>query len=106
MFDRVFDAAEGVFIHEITGCANNEEIANVLIEDNFGSGARVGAGKYDGKRMLRLRSFGSFGRSRFAGRIFAAGKARIALFEFCERGICVDGSAMIVSGKDKASQAQ
>ena len=39
MIDGIFDAAQTVIIHQVTGGPDNEQVADVLIEYNFGSGA-------------------------------------------------------------------
>src|SRR3977135_3030817 len=57
MLDRVFDTAKSVVIDQIAGRADDNEVANVLIEDDLGCGPRISASDNDGKWMMRLRRF-------------------------------------------------
>jgi len=95
-----------VVINKVTRSADNEKIANILVEDNFRGSAGVGTTQDDGKGMLSLCSFGAFGGSGLAGGDLAFGKAGIAFFEFCEGGIRVEGRGGMVGGKDKPSEAE
>jgi hypothetical protein len=54
MLDRVLDATQGIIIHQIAGRADDEEVPDVLIENDFGRRPRIGASNDNGKRMLFL----------------------------------------------------
>src|SRR6266550_8531389 len=78
MVDCVLDAAQRIVIHQIAGRANDEEVPDVLIENDFGRGARISAADDDGKRMLVLRGFRAARGDRFASAHFALSKALVA----------------------------
>ena len=52
VFDRVFNAAQGVIVDQIAGIPGHKKIPDVLIEDNLGRSARIGADHNNGERML------------------------------------------------------
>jgi hypothetical protein len=78
---RVLDAAQRIIIYEIAGCADDEEVPDALIENNFRRCARIGATDDDRKGVLVLRSFRAASGDRLAGAYFAAGKALVARFQ-------------------------
>ena len=47
MVHRVLDAAERIVIYQIAGRANDEEISDVLIKDDFRRGPRISAANND-----------------------------------------------------------
>ena len=87
VFDRVFDAAQGVLIDQVASRADHKKVAEVLVENNFRRSAGVGTTQDDGKRVLRLGDFSSFGGGGLAGGNLAVGKAIIACFELGERDL-------------------
>ena len=99
MVHCVFDAAETVVIDQVARGADHEKVADVVIEDEFRRGARVGAGDDDGKGALRLRGFGSFGGVRFALRHLMGGETGVALFKVREGGIGTDRRGRIVGSE-------
>jgi hypothetical protein len=90
MVHCVFDAAQSVIIDQVARSADHEKVANVVVEDEFGRGARVGAANYDCKGALRLCGFRSFGGVRFSLRHFMGGEAAVNLLEIGERGLGAD----------------
>src|SRR3954471_12564277 len=60
---REFNASNLRSRDDVACHANNEQVAEPLIENQFGRNSRVGAAEYDCKRRL---SFGDFGASRLA----------------------------------------
>jgi len=102
MGDRVFDAAERVIIHEIPRGADDEKVADILIEDQLRRRARVGATDDDGKGMLRLCRSRAAVRGRLAGADGAIDEARVAGFEFCECGAGADGRRGVIDGHEVA----
>src|SRR6266404_1567535 len=106
MLDRVFDAAQNLVIDQVASVPDYEEIADVLIENDFGRRARIGATEDDGKRMLRLSCLRAPGGGRFALRNFAADKTRISFLEFGERGIRADRSDRMICAKNNRNDSK
>ena len=52
MVDRILDAAETDEVGDIAGGADDEEISEAVIENQFGSDAAVRAGEHDDVRLL------------------------------------------------------
>src|SRR6202030_2416070 len=86
--------------------ADDEKIADVLVENNFGSRARIGAAEDDRERMLRLGRFRAPGGGWFALRNFAADKTRVAFLEFGQRCVRADRSSWMIHRKDKRNDAK
>src|SRR5438034_6672564 len=106
MVHCVFDAAETVVIDQVACGADHEKVADVVIEDEFGRSARVGAAHYDGKGALRLRGFRSFGGIRFALRHLMGGETGIAFLEIGERGLDTDGGSRGLGGEEERREAK
>src|SRR5262245_47109919 len=84
---RILNAAQGVLVHDVARSADDKKIADIRVENDFGSGARIGAGKNDSEWVLGFLGFFALGRNRFSLRDVVAGKAGVAFFEFSERVI-------------------
>src|SRR3977135_1185982 len=84
MLHRVLDAPQRMIIHQISGRANDEEVTNGLIKNNFGRRARISASDNDGKRMLVLRGFGAAGGGRLARADLASSKSLVARLQTAE----------------------
>ena len=52
MFNGIFYGAEHVFVHHIASVTDDEEVAEFLVEDDFGRHAAVGTAQHCGKRLL------------------------------------------------------
>jgi hypothetical protein len=52
VLDGVLDAAQRVVINHVAGLAHDEEVAQTLVEQDLGPGARVGAAEDDGHGVL------------------------------------------------------
>ncbi len=57
MFDSIFYGAEDVLIYHITRIADDEEVAQLLVEDDFRYHATIGAAEHHGKRLLPRAKF-------------------------------------------------
>src|ERR1700693_1408148 len=101
MIDRVLDAAQAMFINQITGGSDDKKVPDVLVEHDFRRCARIGAPEDDGERMLRLRGLRAARGGWFARRNFAVHKTRISFLELGERGIRAHGSDWMICGKNK-----
>src|SRR5947209_1363412 len=88
MLDAVLDAAECIVIDQATGRANYEKVADVFIEDNLGSSARVRACNHNGKRMLLLCRCRPPVRIRFAGADLISDKPLVAGSQAVESFLC------------------
>ena len=106
MRHRIFNAAQGVIIYEVAGRADNEEVADVLVEDYLGGGPGISASQNDSKGMLSLRGFGSFGRGGLGGGDFVRDKAGITLLEFCKRVIRAHRGSGRLGGEDKRRETK
>src|SRR5512133_3088760 len=91
MIHRVLDAPKRIVIHQIAGRADDEEVPNVLIENDFGRRPRISAAHNNGKWMLVLRGFRAAGGDRFAGTHFALGESLVAGLQATESLIGSDG---------------
>ena len=89
--DGVFDAAQGVLAREIAGDADDKQIADMLVEDQFRRGARVRAADDDGKGVLGLGGLGPPDGFGFAVGGFAADEALVAGLEDGQGGVRADG---------------
>src|SRR6266404_1476884 len=106
MLDPVLDAAQSMVIDQVAGVPNDKNIANGLIENNFGRRAGIGAAENDCKRMLGLSRLGAARCGRFACRNFAVHKTRVAFLEFGQRRIRAHRSDWMICGKNKHNYAK
>ena len=90
MFDPVLDTAQRIVIHQIARRPNDEKIPDILIEDDFGRGPRIGASDNNGERMLRLRRFRAARRDRFARAYFTGREPLVAGLQTTESVIGCD----------------
>ena len=86
MLNGIFNGAEHVLVHHIAGIADDKEVAEFLVEDDFGCHAAVGAAEDHGERVLAFAEFLSV----FDVRVFigqcSRNKAFVAFFESLESG--------------------
>jgi hypothetical protein len=66
MLHRVLDAAQRIVIDQIAGDANDKQVSDALVEDDFGSGPRIRASYDDGERLLPLGGGGTARGNRLA----------------------------------------
>lgn len=59
VFDGVFDTADSLVGDDVAGDADDEEIADALIEEEFGGNPGIGTTEDDGERVLTFGDFGS-----------------------------------------------
>src|SRR6266446_673905 len=78
MVYRVLDASQRIVIHQITGCADDEEVSDVLIKNDFGRRPRISAPHDDREWMLVLRGCRTTSGDGLAGADFTLGEARVA----------------------------
>ena len=97
---RVLDAAQGMVVDQIASGANDEKITKVLVEDQLGRSAGIGACDNDGERMLRLGRLRPTCCGRLALRYLARGKPEIALLKFGERSVSIDRGGGLSMGID------
>src|SRR5207244_1842977 len=55
MIDRVLDASQAVIVDYVASYSYHEQIAEPLIENDFGRNTRIGATDNNGERMLTFR---------------------------------------------------
>src|ERR1700719_3599232 len=80
--DSVLDGAQRMVVDQIASRANNEKVTQVLVEDQLGRSARIGASENDGEGVLLLGCLCPTCCSRFALGDLTRGKSEIALLEF------------------------
>jgi hypothetical protein len=89
--NRELDAADEGWGHDVSGDADDEEVAQALVEHDLRGHPRVRAAEHDGEGGLARHELGPAGRVR---RVLLAppprDKAAIALAQAIERLVCAD----------------
>ena len=81
MLHGIFNGTENVFVDDVTGIADDEEVAEFLVEDDFRCHTAVGAAQHHGEGMLTLTElFPQFGIIIFWCQV-TRNKAGVTLFE-------------------------
>src|SRR5437016_14163450 len=88
--DCVFDAAQCMVVDQIPSRANDEKVPEVLVEDQLGRSAGIGASENDGERVLLLGCLCAPGGDGFTLGDLTRGKTEITLLEFGQRGFSAD----------------
>src|SRR5207247_3847398 len=88
--DCVFDAAQRMVVDQIASRANDEKVTEVLVEDQLGRSAGIGAPDNDREWVLGLGRLRATRCRRFALRYLTRRKAEITLLEFGQRSIGTD----------------
>jgi hypothetical protein len=92
-------------VDQIAGRANDEKISQVLVEDQLGGSAGVGASDDDGERMLRLGCLHPTCCCWFGLGHFTRCKAEIALLKFSKCSISTDSSSRLFGSQDQSDDA-
>src|SRR5438270_4185449 len=79
--NAVFDGAQRMVVNQVARRANDKKLTQVLVEDQLGRSARIGAGHNDGERVLRLGRLLATRCGRLAFGYLTRGKPEIALLE-------------------------
>jgi len=87
MFDCVLNAAEGVIIYEIACGTHDKQIANSLIENDFGRRAGIRATDNNCEWMLSLRRCRALLCGWFARTDFVLAEALVSLNQFRQRSV-------------------
>src|SRR5882724_8333962 len=104
--DCVLDAAQCMVVDQIASCANDEKVTQVLVEDQLGRGAGIGASENDSERVLLLGCLCPARCGRFALGYLTRGKSEIALLKFGQRGISADRGSRMFGSQDQSDGAR
>src|SRR6266436_2919898 len=102
----VLDAAQRMVVDQIPSRANDEKVTQVLIEDQLGRSAGIGASENDGERVLFLGCLCPTCCSRFALGDLTRSKSEIALLKFGQRGISADRGSRMFGSQDQSDDAR
>ena len=95
MFGCVFDAAQRDVVHDVSGGAYYEEIAEPLIKHDLGRGARIRAAENDREGMLAILEIRPARGALMRMRKIAGNEASVAGFEPGERRVGLEGGTLI-----------
>src|SRR5438876_11138159 len=99
--DCVFDAAQRMVVDQIPSRANDEKVTQVLVEDQLGRSAGIGASENDGERVLLLGCLCPARCGGFALGYLTRGKSEIASLSLARAASALTGAAGCSAARTK-----